>query len=83
MARQYRVRLVKPKVQFALVVDQLEELFVGGFSAEVQQKYLATLGALVRCQRFSSLRFCGTISTLLFENLVPRRSSRSRVAGLS
>jgi hypothetical protein len=49
MSRQYRLLL--PKVQLALVVDQLEELFVGGFSAEVQQKYLATLGALVRCQR--------------------------------
>jgi hypothetical protein len=35
-------------VQLALVVDQLEELFVGGFSPEVQQKYLAALGALVK-----------------------------------
>src|SRR5215469_5581863 len=48
---QYRFRIVEPKVQLALVVDQLEELFGGGFSAEVQQKYIATLGVLVRCQR--------------------------------
>ena len=51
MARQYRLPRVNPKVQLALVVDQLEELFGGGFSAEVQQKYIATLGVLVRCQR--------------------------------
>ena len=51
MSGQYRLRLVEPKVQLALVVDQLEELFEGGFSAEAQQKYIATLGVLVRCQR--------------------------------
>jgi AAA ATPase domain len=48
---QYRLGRVKPATQLALVVDQLEELFVGGLPAEVQQKYIAALGALVRCQR--------------------------------
>ena len=48
---QYRLGRVKPKVQLALVVDQLEELFLGGFPAEVQPKYIAALGALVRSQR--------------------------------
>ncbi|MGA8655624.1 MAG: ATP-binding protein, partial [Chthoniobacterales bacterium] len=45
---QNRLGRVEPKVQLALVVDQLEELFVGGFSSELQQKYIAALGALVR-----------------------------------
>jgi hypothetical protein len=30
------------------VVDQLEELFVGGFSSELRQRYFAALGALVK-----------------------------------
>ena len=45
---QNRLGRVESKVQLALVVDQLEELFVGGFSSELQQKYIAALGALVR-----------------------------------
>ena len=48
---QYRLGRFKPKVQLALVVDQLEELFVGEFPAEVRLKYIAALGALVRSQR--------------------------------
>jgi hypothetical protein len=49
--QQSRLGRFRPKAQLALVVDQLEELFVAGFSAELQQKYLTTLSALVRCQR--------------------------------
>src|SRR5271165_1655382 len=51
LAQQYRLGRVKPKPRLALVVDQLEELFVEGFSTELQQKYIAALGALVRCQQ--------------------------------
>jgi hypothetical protein len=40
---------VKPKVQLALVVDQLEELFTG-VSPALQQKYIATLCALANCE---------------------------------
>jgi hypothetical protein len=50
-ARQDRLRRVKPKMELALVVDQLEELFTHGFSQELQQRYIATLCALVRCER--------------------------------
>jgi len=39
---------VVPKVQLALVVDQLEELFVRGFSPELQLRYIAALSALVK-----------------------------------
>ena len=51
LARHRRLRRVKPKAQLALVVDQLEDLFVNGFPKEVQQRYFAVLAALVRCQR--------------------------------
>ncbi len=51
LVRHRRLRRVKPKAQLALVVDQLEDLFASGFSQEVQQRYLAVLAALVRCQR--------------------------------
>jgi hypothetical protein len=51
LAQQYALGRIKPKARLALVVDQLEELFVEGFSTELQQKYLAALGALVRCQQ--------------------------------
>ena len=43
-----KLRRVDSNVQLALVVDQLEELFVGGFSPGLQEKYLAALGALVK-----------------------------------
>ena len=48
LPRQNRPEPGDPKVRLALVVDQLEELFVGGFSPELQQKFIAALGALVR-----------------------------------
>jgi hypothetical protein len=51
LASQSRVGRFRPKAQLALVVDQLEELFVSGFAEELQKKYLAALSALVRCQR--------------------------------
>ena len=51
LARHRRLRRVKPKAQLALVVDQLEDLFSSGFSQEYQERYIAVLAALVRCQR--------------------------------
>ena len=48
LPRQSKPGRVDSKVRLALVVDQLEELFVGGFSPELQQKYIAALGALVK-----------------------------------
>ena len=51
LVRQMRLGRVKPKMQLALVVDQLEELFTGGFPPELQRRYIAALGALVRCER--------------------------------
>ena len=48
LPRQCKLGQVDSKVQLGLVVDQLEELFVGGFSPELQQKYIAALGALVK-----------------------------------
>jgi hypothetical protein len=51
VARQNKLRWVKPQIQLALVVDQLEELFTEGFSPEIQRRYIAALSALVRCER--------------------------------
>jgi hypothetical protein len=51
LARHRRLRRVKPKAQLALIVDQLEDLFSSGFSQEYQERYIAVLAALVRCQR--------------------------------
>ena len=48
LPRQNKLGRTESKVQLALVVDQLEELFVGGFSPELQQSYIAALGALVK-----------------------------------
>jgi AAA ATPase domain len=51
LARHRRLRRVKPKAQIALFIDQLEELFTGDFSLELQHQYFATVSALVRCER--------------------------------
>ncbi len=51
LVQQKRLMRVKPQAQLALVVDQLEGLFAGGFSPELQQRYIAALAALVRCER--------------------------------
>ena len=51
LARQQRERLELPKARLALVVDQLEELFTGGFSLEIRQKYISALAGLVRSGR--------------------------------
>jgi hypothetical protein len=40
----------KPKVQLALVVDQLEELFTRGVSPVLQRKYVSALSALANCE---------------------------------
>ena len=51
MTRRQRERFELPKARLALVVDQLEELFTGGFSLEVRQKYTSALAGLVRSGR--------------------------------
>src|SRR4029077_5900483 len=51
VARRQRGRVELPKTRLALVVDQLEELFTGGFSLEVRQKYISALADLVRSGR--------------------------------
>jgi len=73
LARHRRLRRVKPKAQLALVIDQLEDLFASGFSRELQQRYIAVLAALVRCQRVfvvAALRSDFYASYLQFPELV-------------
>jgi WD40 repeat protein len=48
LALQQWRQLTEPKARLALVVDQIEELFTAGFSAEVQQKYVAAITGLAR-----------------------------------
>jgi eukaryotic-like serine/threonine-protein kinase len=51
LARQRRESLPLPKARLALVIDQLEELFTGGFSPDVQLKYVCAIAGLVRSGR--------------------------------
>ena len=51
LSRHRMLRRVKPKAHLALVVDQLEDLFAAGYTAELQQSYIAALVALIHCQR--------------------------------
>src|SRR5580700_3740345 len=51
VARRQRERFELPKARFALVIDQLEELFTSGFSPEVRRKYISALAGLVRSGR--------------------------------
>ena len=51
LARRKCLEPSKTKTQLVLVVDQLEELFVGEFSRELQRRYIGTLIALVRTRR--------------------------------
>src|SRR5271165_2189539 len=51
VARRRRERFELPKARFALVIDQLEELFTSGFSPEVRRKYISALAGLVRSGR--------------------------------
>jgi len=51
LARHRMLRRVRPKTHLALVVDQLEDLFAAGSTAELQRRYIAALTALIRCQR--------------------------------
>src|ERR1700732_3000478 len=51
VARRRGGRFELPKARLALVVDQLEELFTGGFSLEGRQKYISALAGLVRSGR--------------------------------
>jgi energy-coupling factor transporter ATP-binding protein EcfA2 len=47
---QRSLGLIKPKMDLALVVDQLEELFTGGLPLVLQRKYISALGALANCE---------------------------------
>jgi chromosome segregation ATPase len=47
---QKSLERINPKLHFALVVDQLEELFARGVSPVLQRKYVAALGALANCE---------------------------------
>ncbi|MGA8656261.1 MAG: AAA family ATPase [Chthoniobacterales bacterium] len=51
VAHPSKLGQAKPKARLVLVVDQLEELFAGEFSPDLEQKYIAALAAFVRCQR--------------------------------
>jgi conflict system STAND superfamily ATPase len=50
VVRQNELRQTKPRMQLALIVDQLEELFTGGFSPVLQRKYISALRALACCE---------------------------------
>ena len=51
LVRHRKLRRGKPKAKIALFIDQLEDLFTGGFPLKLQRQYLAAVVALVRCQR--------------------------------
>src|SRR5271166_6481414 len=51
LARHRMLRRVKPKAHLALVVDQLEDLFAAGSTAELQHRYFAALTAVIRSRR--------------------------------
>ena len=51
LARHRMLRRAKPEAHLALVVDQLEDLFAAGYTAELQRQYIAALVALIRCQQ--------------------------------
>src|SRR5207249_5563880 len=51
VARHRKLRRANPEAQLAIFIDQLEDLFAGAFSLELQQKYISALAALVRCQK--------------------------------
>jgi len=57
LLRQNKPVRFDSKVRLALVVDQLEELFVQGFSPELQQRFITALGALIRWR--VALVICG------------------------
>jgi hypothetical protein len=50
-ARDQRERLVEPRAGLALVVDQLEELFSGGFSRDTQDRFVQAIAGLIRTKR--------------------------------
>ena len=51
LVRHRKLRRGKPKVRLALFIDQLEDLFAGSFSLELQEAYFAAIAALVRSQK--------------------------------
>lgn len=50
-AEQERQHLVEPRARLALIVDQLEELFVSGFTPEAQKAFVTAITSLVRSRR--------------------------------
>jgi hypothetical protein len=73
VARRQSEKFELPKARLALVVDQLEELFTGGFSPEVRQKYISALAGLVRSGRvfvLATLRSDFYSSYLEFPDLI-------------
>jgi eukaryotic-like serine/threonine-protein kinase len=51
LVRKRAERIDLPKTRLALVVDQLEELFTTGFSAQIRQDYVAAITDLARSGR--------------------------------
>jgi len=74
LPRQNKPWRIDSKVRLALVVDQLEELFVGGFSPELQQKYVAALGALVRWRVAFVIALLRTDFYASFQNCCSRQN---------
>src|SRR5258707_9348754 len=48
--RQNELRRTKTRMQLALIVDQLEEMFTGGVCPVLQRKYISALRALACCE---------------------------------
>ena len=51
LVRHRKLRRGKPKARLALFIDQLEDLFAGTFSLELQHAYFGAIAALARSQR--------------------------------
>jgi hypothetical protein len=51
LVRHRKLQRGKPKVQVALFIDQLEDLFTGSFTPELQHQYFRAVAALVRSER--------------------------------
>ena len=51
LVRHRKLHRGKPKAQIALFIDQLEDLFTGSFTPELQRQYFRAVAALVRSER--------------------------------
>jgi hypothetical protein len=81
LARHRKLRRAKPKAQLALFIDQLEDIFTSGLSLELQQRYVAAVAALVRCQKIhviAALRSDFYTSYQRFPELVALTSPNGR-----